>query len=464
MCSTINHTYLEAELGDSRLTDRFNIILSQLSRGLNTTLPKAAQKKAATKAIYRFLDNSKVSSNKLLDAHFQGLNLMENDSSPGRILCLSDTVELDYTNKRIGQDLGPLTFRTRRGMLVHNSLLTKEDGTPLGVLDQQYIIRKDENFGKYSERKRLPYEQKEGYKWYKAFNTAQQVCEQSDLEIVFVADRESDIIQVFHARKHPKMHFVIRSQYDRRTTQQAKLHEQLSQQSQIGTYNIQVTNPKNGKERTAQLAVRFCSAELKRSGSMTMHKQIRPIEVNAIETYELNPPVDVDQPIRWVLLTSLPVTNFDTALQVIHYYIRRWIVERFHFLLKSGGAQIENLQLAKINRLKNAIALYSIALMDAMKIRYLAQNNPDQNIYDAGVSELEHKVLYVYAQQNIDSKICFDPENPPSIFDYSRVLGQITGFIPSKRQPIPGLKILTRSIERLHVLKDAYLAFNQQKE
>ena len=102
--------------------------------------------------------------------------------------------------------------------------------------------------------------------------------------------------------------------------------------------------------------------------------------------------------------------------------------------------------------------------MDAMKIRYLAQNNPDQNIYDAGVSELEHKVLYVYAQQNIDSKICFDPENPPSIFDYSRVLGQITGFIPSKRQPIPGLKILTRSIERLHVLKDAYLAFNQQKE
>ena len=115
----------------------------------------------------------------------------------------------------------------------------------------------------------------------------------------------------------------------------------------MGTYNIQVTNPKNGKERTAQLAVRFCSAELKRSGSMTMHKQIRPIEVNAIETYELNPPVDVDQPIRWVLLTSLPVTNFDTALQVIHYYIRRWIVERFHFLLKSGGAQIENLQLAK---------------------------------------------------------------------------------------------------------------------
>ena len=52
-----------------------------------------------------------------------------------------------------------------------------------------------------------------------------------------------------------------------------------------------------------------------------------------------------------------------------------------------------------------------------------------------------------------------DPEISPSIHEYCVILGQITGFVPSKRQPIPGIKIITRSLDMLKTLVDAYSVF-----
>lgn len=34
------------------------------------------------------------------------------------------------------------------------------------------------------------------------------------------------------------------------------------------------------------------------------------------------------------LLPPLEVLTFDQACEIIHYYILRWLVERFHFVLK----------------------------------------------------------------------------------------------------------------------------------
>ena len=61
-------------------------------------------------------------------------------------------------------------------------------------------------------------------------------------------------------------------------------------------------------------------------------------------------------PVLWRLLTDLPVVDVADARQCVHYYERRWLIERFHFTLK-GGCQIEESQLRTIAGLERLLAL-----------------------------------------------------------------------------------------------------------
>jgi len=449
--------YLSANLNDERLSKRFNIIVPQLESQLSSTIPEASPNKGFMKGIYRFFRNPKVQPAPLISAHLEQQNLSDTQESLPRFLCLSDSTELDYTGTKVAANLGPLSFIKQRGMILHNSMIIRDNGIPVGLLQQDYIIRKDEDFGKKKERQNLPIEQKESVKWLNHFSTAQSLCVKHCLEMVFVADREADIMDVFHARWHENMHFVIRSQHNRsldNTT--CKLYDLLAKQDIIGTYDFVVVDHQTGKKRTATISVRYCKAELKLAKKTKGKNHLGVNCVTAIEAFEANPSTEVDKPIRWVLLTSLPVDNFLNAQQIIKYYLLRWLIERFFFLLKSGGAQVEELQLEKPHQLKNAIATYSISAMNVMKIRYLAQNQPDMTLVDAGINESACEVLYQYAHQKIDSNLVFDENHPPTIKEFCIVLGRLGGFMPSKKQPLPGLKILSRAYKKLSVLLDIY--------
>ena len=74
---------------------------------------------------------------------------------------------------------------------------------------------------------------------------------------------------------------------------------------------------------------------------------------------EINPPTGIT-PIRWILLTTLPVENFLDAQRILRWYTYRWRIERLHCILKTGGSNVEKLQLETFDRLRRAIALDSI--------------------------------------------------------------------------------------------------------
>lgn len=461
--------YLEAELNDKRLTKRFNTVVNHLSDNISGTIPQASQSKGATKGAYRFFDNKKVVPSSLLQAHVNNFKLHVPGKSKPRYLVLSDSSELDYTGKKGATKLGPLTYKKRRGLLIHNSLLVSDIGVTVGLLRQDYIIRKEEDFGKSKNRKYHPIEEKESYRWLQHFRTADQLSRTAQVEMVYIADREGDLMELFNLPRSTDTHLVIRSQYNRCLDQVSdKLYEHLAQQPLQDTYSIPVVDAKTGKSRIATIAVRFCSTTIRLSKftKSKSKKHLKPVDLSAVEAYEVNPPDGV-KPIRWVLLTTLPVDDFLSALQVIRYYLLRWLVERFHYLLKSGGAKIEELQLEQPSRLCNAIATYSIAVMKVMKLRYIAQNEPTTSVYEVGITPQQCDILYSYVNFKIDNKIFFDPKDPPTVWEFCRILGKVGGFIPSKRQPLPGLKILTRSMQKYTTLleaHDAYFSKNYKKD
>jgi len=153
----------------------------------------------------------------------------------------------------------------------------------------------------------------------------------------------------------------------------------------------------------------------------------------------------------------LPVKTIRQAHQVIQYYKHRWIIERFHFLLKSGGAKVEELNFKEVKQLKNALVSYSLATMNVLNIKYLSEKQPDLPINQAGISPIQHQAVH----KHIDKRIIYDAKSMPTIKEFCILLGRIAGFIPSKARPLPGLKILSRAWFKLSIIVNKYLDKNK---
>lgn len=452
--------------GDTRLTSRFKETCGLFEQGLSQTIPQVSLKKSQSKAVYRFFDNKNVNPQKMLNTCRPEIESLFLRDQPFRLLQISDSTELDFTRKKGAPQLGSLNYVRQKGLLLHSSVLFNDLGLPMGLLWQSYKSRKEEDFGKSEERLNLPIDQKETQRWLDHFVQGQDLCKKHpNVELIYLADSEADIMELFQLRQEPRMHLIVRSKHDRLLADKSStLYTEVSKQAAKGQYQISITNPQSQKERVATLEVRFCPVQL------TQHRQVKSkpdrsvVQFYAVQAKEINPPEDIKNPIEWVLLTTLPLTTFEEALQIIAYYVLRWLIERFHYLLKSGGAEVEQLQLETPERLQNAITTYSIATFKALKIRYWAEKSPQSNIFQAGVSQIEHEVLYKYANQKLDAKIVFKKNEPPTIAQYCKVLGQIGGFLPSKKQELPGFKILSRALGKLKTLVDAYLLFGQRTE
>ena len=91
------------------------------------------------------------------------------------------------------------------------------------------------------------------------------------------------------------------------------------------------------------------------SASPAAGRGSRRFELFALEAYDAQPPEGAAS-IRWRLLTTEPLRTADDTAQMLALYTRRWRIEEWHRVLKSGcdaqGHQHETAQ-----RLKRAIDL-----------------------------------------------------------------------------------------------------------
>jgi len=174
---------------------------------------------------------------------------------------------------------------------------------------------------------------------------------------------------------------------------------------------------------------------------------------------EETPPPTEGKPIRWLLLTTLPIDTFEQAWQCVDWCSLRWLYafggakpyERFHFTLKSG-CRIEQLQLETAQRLLNALATYSIVAWRLMWLTYRARLSPDDSC-ETVLQPAEWKLL----------RRKFEPKNrskqPLTLRQAVRQIAQLGGFLARTGDGEPGLKTLWRGIGVLHhLLKGAQLA------
>ena len=274
----------------------------------------------------------------------------------GDLLLLQDTTELDYSTHKALRGSGPISDKSRRGFFLHNRLLVaEEEALVLGVCSAQTWARLDAEHGKGARRRSLPIEEKESMRWLEGYDDACALAAQfPERKIIMVADRECDLYELYVRRQErPQADFIVRACRDRVLLDEGYLFEKLHAAPLLGGFEMEV----HRKEQTVKIKEssrrRVREGRLARMEVRAMPVHPRPpqrkgiklpeVELCAVLVAEKNPPKG-QEPIEWLLLTTLPAQDVEGAMRIVRAYTRRWLVEEFHRVLKSG-CRIEALTL-----------------------------------------------------------------------------------------------------------------------
>ena len=105
-------------------------------------------------------------------------------------------------------------------------------------------------------------------------------------------------------------------------------------------------------------------------------RALGPVPVTAVLAREAMCP-EGQEPLHWLLLTTLPVSTVEDAARCLRWYTYRWRIERFHFVLKSG-CRVEELQLTEAARIQRALAAFSVVAWRLLSLTYAAREHPDE--------------------------------------------------------------------------------------
>ena len=208
----------------------------------------------------------------------------------------------------------------------------------------------------------------------------------------------------------------------------------------------------SNRRRTAKIEVRFGMLEVpppKQKSPYVKRVCRTPIRMWVVWVREVNAPKGVD-PIEWVLLTSLPITSFDDAWQVITYYERRWLIEEWHKALKSGCRVTES-QLKSKGRLEALVGLLSVVSVRLVQLKTAARTDPDRPARE--MIPLRWIRLLCAARKNLRNNASL------TVGQFYRELAKLGGFIGRKSDGDPGWITIWRGWYKLHMmLRGAELA------
>ena len=73
---------------------------------------------------------------------------------------------------------------------------------------------------------------------------------------------------------------------------------------------------------------------------------------------------------QWYLLTALPIDSHEDIIRILRFYSLRWRIERFHYTMKSGGLNVEQLQFDDLQTMIHALAFYAVVGWQLVALTY----------------------------------------------------------------------------------------------
>ena len=413
--------------------------------------------KKEQKAVERFFNNKRVELSSLIHQIQEQCRA----NCPARhVLLIQDTSELNYNshNGRLrlqDQDLGVLSDNRSTGLFVHPGLaIDATNGLPVGYGSLKIF---NHHFSRPSRKKEehqsLPIEQKRSYRWLETLQESRGVLSRAS-QITMIADRESDIYELFGQARSSKEHLLVRSSWNRRIEQGGQLQAYLDQQASQHSFDIQLSGQAKRQARKAHLQLKWCKVSLLKPKKKKKLLSTYPdsIELTVVQAKEVPSSVPAgEEPIHWCLLTTHEVEQFEDAVQLINWYRQRWWIEELFRLMKTKGFQIESSQFSSGAALKKLVALTLEQALQVLTLRQARQSSTDVQANLCFKQEQQQFLHHLEQQVQGPTPKQQNPFESYSLAWATWIIARLGGWKPAhmNKRP-PGIITLKRGLDKFN--------------
>jgi hypothetical protein len=465
-----------ADLKDKRLNERLTMLLSALGERPTASIPAACGGFKEMIAAYRFFDNDKVTYQRVLEPHAK--RTLQRIAEQKVVLLIQDTTELDFTRPQSQMTgAGSLGSTCRWGAFLHPLVAFTPDGTPLGTCWATMWTRdepvEETRAEKEQRRKATPLAEKESRRWVDGLREARAVAEQAPAtQCVCIADSEADIYELFvEPRGERPVEWLVRA------CQNRALLEGAEDEDDCELRNIRAAVEAQPALFTKEISVRGREAKVAcetrgrrqprqnrsavvevRAATVTLRPPQRPgqpklpsVTVNVVQAREVNPPAD-DEPVEWLLVTTLPVDTVEQVRDILQYYTVRFLIEVLFRVLKSG-CRVEARRFEHVDRMLPCAVLYLIVAWRTLMVCRLGRSNPEldcEAIFDP--AEWKSVWMVVRGKQ--------PPRKSPKLGVILPMIAQLGGYVnyPGRQDP-PGPQTIWLGLQRTYDLALAWNTF-----
>lgn len=455
------------ELGDKRFRDRLIRIAQDRSQRPDTSyLEATGGDRHAAKAYYYFIDSSedKFDPEAMLRTHRE--RTIERIMAHETVLVVQDTTDLNFSTRQHTTGLGLIgtnqTGAESLGLKLHSSLALTTEGLPLGVLRSVcFAPGKTAKAGKKSIGR--PIEDKKSFRWLEGHRDCVAIAKKTpQTRFLTVMDREGDIFELFQDAEltRKRVGVLVRARHNRRLEgSERKLFEELKASRSRAQIEVMIPRQrwkkaKRGKPeqkgmpgRPGLLTVRFQEVTLKSTRSDLRSKQA--ITVWGVYAVEDNPPPGA-KAIEWMLLTTEEVQTAEDAAHIVDLYTRRWRIEEWHRVLKSG-CKVQEHQNETAERLKRVIAIDAVLAWRIQLMTLLGREVPHLPC-TVFFNEWEVKVLEALEAEK--GKRGMKP--PFSLGQAIILVAKQGGYLARPSDPPPGPKCIWKGNLHLYNLAAGY--------
>ncbi len=436
-------TFGTSQLKDARRTRRAVQVAEQMAANASASLPAQMQTWKEVIALYRLLDEPDVTFAALMQPHWQ--QTREEIGQHPVVLLVQDTTEIDLSHRACLSGLGQVGNERGRGFYLQTMLaVLPQSRAVLGCALQEPFVRTPAPASERRSQRRFR-QDRETDVWMRLVN--QMGSFPSETCIVHVGDRGADMFDFFHACRATRTHFLVRAAQNRRTQNDDEevgyLLEQArtwpSQQSR--PFEVPASHGRKARSTLIQLAFGPVTL-LPPRNEPRANKQ--PLSVWVIRLWEEEPPQG-EEPLEWILLTSLPTSTLAQAWERADWYGHRWVVEDYHQCLKTG-CRIEHRQLQSAERFFRLLGLLSPVAIRLLQLRDLARSEPDR----LASERIEADLLTVLAAQ-----AGLDPSSMTTEV-FWREVARLGGYLARRRDGPPGWKTLWAGWLRVQTLLEGF--------
>jgi hypothetical protein len=445
----------QASLGDLRRTSRLVKVAAAFRAGAccggGGTITSVIASPDQAKAAYRLLDCDSVTHESAIAAHVRHVR-QRLAYEPGVHLLIEDTTALAYQGLEQASGLGPIGEPFTRGFWLHSTLAVRWDEQAnqcevLGLAGQKAWAReairpkrrKSNGRGKESNHARQSRSDRESMRWAAALAEPGPIPEGS--QQIYVADRESDIYEVFERCHGSGRSLVIRATHPRALAGELEGSDLLSAVRHAPV--LGVTEVEIAKEgRTARLEMRSIQVELR--GPVRPGGRLANVTLNVVQAQEIDPPAG-SAPLCWTLITDLPVATLRDCQRVIGIYRCRWLIEELHKGMKTG-LRIEQSQLSDYRRLAALSGIVSVVAVFLLQTKHAARTCGERELDEAQIQPAMLKVL----------KKLHPPKGKATARWFWISIARLGGFMNRKGDGDPGWQTLWRGWQTLCHLVRGY--------